>query len=85
VSIVTNNEQKSFEVIWQAWHLCENSQLKSDSSRLFKIKLACEYLHQKFRLVYNTGQKLWMAEEMIPQTERLKFRTYNLGAVTMAY
>jgi hypothetical protein len=83
-SIVTNSEQKSSEVIWQAWHLRDNSQLKSDSSRLFKTKPVYEYLHQ-FGLVYNPGQKLWVDEEMIPQGERLRFRTYNPGKITMEY
>jgi hypothetical protein len=53
-----------FEAIWQAWHF-SNSQLKNDSSRLFKTEPAYEYLLQKYRLVYSPGQELSLDEGMI--------------------
>jgi hypothetical protein len=53
------------EAIWQASHF-NNSQLKNDSSRLFKIEPVYEYLLQKFRWVYSTRQELSLDEGMIP-------------------
>jgi hypothetical protein len=55
-----------FEAIWQAWHFSDNSQLKSCSSRLFKIELRCEYLVQNFRSMYSSGQELLLHGRMIP-------------------
>jgi hypothetical protein len=66
-----------FEAIWQAWHFSDNSQLKNDSSRLFKIEPVYEYLLQKFRSVYSPAQELSLDEGLIPWRGRLRFRTYN--------
>jgi hypothetical protein len=54
-----------FKAIWQAWHF-NNSQLKNDSSRLFKTEPVYEYLLQKFRSVYSPEQELSLDEGMIP-------------------
>jgi hypothetical protein len=55
-----------FEAIWQAWHFDDNSQLKTDSFRLFKIETVYEYLFQKFRSMYGPEQELSLDEGMIP-------------------
>ena len=62
-----------FEAIWQAWHFSDNSQLKNNSSRLFKIEHVYEYLLQKFRLVYTRGKELLLDKGMIPWRGRLRF------------
>jgi hypothetical protein len=62
-----------FEAIWQAWHFNDNSQIKTDSSRLFKIETVYEYLLQKFRSVYSPEQELSLGEGMIPWRGRLRF------------
>jgi hypothetical protein len=61
-----------FEAIWQAWHF-NNSQLKTDSSRLFKIETIYEYLLHKFRSMYSAEQELSLDEGMIPWRGRLRF------------
>jgi hypothetical protein len=71
-----------FEAIWQAWHFNDNSQIKTDSSRLFKIETVYEYLLQKFRSVYSPEKELSLDEGMIPWRGRLRFRTYNPGKIT---
>jgi hypothetical protein len=59
-----------------------NSQIKTDSSRLFKIETTYEYLLQKFRSVYSPEQELPLDEGMIAWSGRLRFRTYNPGKIT---
>jgi hypothetical protein len=73
-----------FKTIWQAWHFSDNSQLKNDSSRLFKIEPVYEYLLQKFRLVYSysPGQELSLDEGMISWRGCPRFRTYNPAKLT---
>jgi hypothetical protein len=71
-----------FEAIWQAWHFSGNSQIKTDSSRLFKIETVYEYLLQKFRSVYSPEQELSLDEGMIPWRGCVRFRTYNPGRIT---
>jgi hypothetical protein len=61
-----------FKAIWQAWHFIDNSQLKNDSPRLFKIEPVYEYILQKFRSVYSPGQELSLDEGMIPWRGRLE-------------
>jgi hypothetical protein len=56
--------RNNFEAIWQAWCF-NNSELKNDSSRLFKIEPVYKYLLQKFRSVYSPGQELSLDEGMI--------------------
>jgi hypothetical protein len=70
-----------FEAIWQAWHFSDNSQIKTDSSRLLKIETVCEYFLQKFRSVCSPEQELSLDEGMIPWRGRLRFRTYNPGKI----
>jgi hypothetical protein len=65
--------RNQFQAIWQAWHFIDNSQLKTDSSRLFKIETDYEYLLQKFRSVYSAEQELSLDERMIPWMGRLIF------------
>jgi hypothetical protein len=62
-----------FEATWEAWHFNDNSQLKNDSSRLFKIEPVYEFLLQKFRSVYSPGQELSLDAEMILWRGSLRF------------
>jgi hypothetical protein len=71
--------RNNFEAIWQVWHFNDNSQLKTDSARLFKIETVYEYLLQKFRSVYSPEKELSLDEGMIPWSGCLKFQTYNPG------
>jgi hypothetical protein len=67
-----------FKAIWPAWHFNDNSQLKTDSSRLFKIETVYEYLLQKFRSMYSPEQELSLDEGR----GHLRFQTYNPGRIT---
>jgi hypothetical protein len=71
-----------YEAIWQAWHFSDNSQLKTDSSRFFKIETVYEYHLQNFRLVYSPEQELSLDEGLIPWRGCLRFQTYNPGKIT---
>jgi hypothetical protein len=62
-----------FEAIWQAWRFNDNSQIKTDSSRLFKTETVYEYLLQKFRSVHSPEQELPLDGGMIPWRGRLRF------------
>ena len=68
-----------FEAIWQAWHFCDNSNLKSESSRLLKIEPVFEYQLQNFRSMYSAVQELSLDEGMVPWKRRLRFQTYDPG------
>jgi hypothetical protein len=81
-NIFTNNEQKSFQSNMASLAFSDNSQLKNDSSRLFKTEPVYEYLLRKFRLVYSPGQELSLDEGMILRRGRLRFRAYNPAKLT---
>ncbi|PSN34409.1 hypothetical protein C0J52_20640, partial [Blattella germanica] len=71
-----------FEAIWQAWHFSDNTELRENSSRLFKVQPVYEYFLQKFRNMYTPEQELSLDEGMIPWRGRLKIRTYNPAKMT---